>query len=320
MRGQILIEQRTVLKLPQEMISQAHLSVPGWSYLVGTNGLCRDTKRALYDPRAPRDSKGNLILPYRSYDSKKCLKTYSFHLESLGLKNADPWILLGVRNLGNNLRIVAFNLYKNPQILQLRGENLQSDRMYYCLTYNFEKRLNIEKVSFLNVENYEWIVSGPPLVWDGKAVSIEEIIPYEYDLRHIWKISNETEIFDLWCELSEEEPEVIATKIQEFAFKKKYPRENSYLHTAIGISKDREYLIWLMAQGAFEDISRMLLQVGAWRAISLDQGGSCCLMRGGSFDFIPGKTISASHYFRPLALSLLIFELKKMEIVGSKIF
>lgn len=315
----IELGQMIILRLPQELIEECHLSVPKWDELNGKVGLCRDRKRA--GPGA--------TLPYRGYDEKNCLLPYEEHLDALNLKPEDAWLLIGIRNIGNNLRIIAWD--RERGLLELDGENATtSARSYCCLCKANDGRLLIDELSFaggkLSRSDLIWAASGQKLVWDGKPVAIDEIIPYTYDLRHVWRIPGTRvagmgrayagglieEMINEFMEVADWPPQKAADKLIKFAMGKGYSRECDYLHSAIGISENGGTAIIVQRHGSFEKIAKTLIDVGAYRAIELDQGGSCSVMIGGSSQFSPGRTIFASHYFRPTGLALLVFRLGQL--------
>lgn len=328
--AKIDIGQKIVIRLPQELITDCHLSVPGWDELRGKNGYCRDRGRASQDPNAPtfvasKDAQGNPLLefrlPYRSYDEGICLLPYEDHLQRLGLRPEIPWLLIGARNLGNNLRIIGWR--KDKGLLELNGENA-TKREYHCLCKRNAKGLSIEKIKFskegkpiskLSAGDLVWAISGQKLLWDGKPGDIKEIIPYTYDLRHVWEIPAGDpieEITDKFMAVANLSPQEAAGKLIDFAASKNYRRECNYLHSAIGISEHGETMTIVQQHGKFEDTAETLKRAKAYRAIELDQGGSCSIMIGGTRAFSPGRIIFASHYFRPRALSLVAFRLSQL--------
>jgi hypothetical protein len=325
------IGQKIVIRLPQELITDCHLSVPGWDELKGKNGYCRDKERARLDPNAPtsvtgRDAQGSPLfefrLPYRSYDEGVCLLPYEDHLQRLGLKPEDPWLVIGARNLGNNLRIVGWR--RDKGLLELNGEDA-TRREYHCLCKRKAGSLSMERIKFskegkplseLGEGDLIWAVSGQCLLWDGERASIEQIIPYTYDLRHVWEIPDGDPLeamTDEFMAAADSLPQEAASKLMNFATSKNYRRECNYLHSAVGISQDGATIVIVQQHGKFEDIAETLKCAEAYRAIELDQGGSCSVMIGGTRSFSPGRTIFASHHFRPRALSLIVFGLGQLD-------
>ena len=324
------IGQTFVVKIPKEAIRNSHLSVPRWEELNGTNGFCRDEIRAETDAFAPRDSTGKRKLPYRGYDRDRCLYTYQAHLQALNLTPSDPWLTIGARNLGNNVRIVGYKA--EAGLLQLNGENAdKNNRDYTCLCMTHDG-LSIESIKFTggrpNREGIIWAVSGQELVRDGQKRPIDTIIPYTYDLRHVWRTSGARTIeqaptwmppmANCFVENMNKSPEELTHALKALIKQRRFEleREHHYLHSAIGIDHSGNVLI-VQRHGAFEAVAQTLIDAGADRAIELDQGGSVSTILGAAPASTYGRTVFASHYFRPRALSLLVFELPKLDIAEN---
>jgi len=284
----IEVGQMLILKIPQRLIKECWLSVPGWEKLKGKNGLCRDRKRASQDPKF---TQLGFKLPYRSYDEEYCLLSYERHLQYVGLRPEDSWLIVGIRNLGNNLRIIGWD--RQHSLLELNGEHATSGREYCCLCRTKDGRLLIDRLSFRggkpNRDDLIWAASGQELVWNGEPAPIEKIVAYTYDLRHVWQIAGDPvpemgphantgalieEISDRFLDMSDSTVEEAAQELINFASAKGYGRTTDYLHSAIGISEDEETLVILQRHGRFEDVAETLIQAGVHRAIELDQGGS----------------------------------------------
>ncbi|MGC8989059.1 MAG: hypothetical protein ACP5MD_02955, partial [Verrucomicrobiia bacterium] len=130
----ILLGQATVLRFPLSLMADCHLSFPAWDAVATTNGLCRDNIRAQAEtgtqPGATETQPtARQPLPYRSYNADECLVPHTRHLQESGLKPDDPWFFVSARNLGNNLRIVAW--IKSRGLFELNGEEaVSSGRIY----------------------------------------------------------------------------------------------------------------------------------------------------------------------------------------------
>jgi len=300
------------------------LSVPAWEELNGGLGLCRDRVR---EGVRPEDK-----LPKRYYRNW-CLFPYEEHLRWLDLTAEDKWVLTGARNLGNNLRIIGWCREKG--LLELQGENATSGRTYTCLCQTINNDLTIDRLTFLDGKpsrnDLLWAISGPELVWDGAARDIKVIIPEDYNLRHVWEVRYEMDLKGIGKSPVEKTAELLADKFVEtmafpaekaaeelivFAANLGLKREQNYLHSALGLTREGNVLIVQMA-GSFEKVGGMLTFLGAERAIELDQGGSCCVKIGGDRDFNTGRTLFGSHYFRPRGLSLLIFSLNNLNFIDG---
>ncbi len=339
-KSTITIGQMIVIKIPKEVIEKIYLSAPGWNHLNGSKGYVRDRVRSCNKPDT--DEKNIDLKAYRDYDEKKCVFTYEDHINGLlkeyKLSETDYWLIIGARNLGNNLRIVGYR--EGEGLLQLFGEQADTNPHveYTCLCMKENGSFSIERIKFSggkpNQEGIIWAVSGQELVWDGKAVQsdeevFEKILPYTYDMRNIWRTKGSSRIeqnpswipdmADCFVENLGRSPEELAKKLLE---KKKeiseqknieLERESRYLHSAIGISKEGDIII-VQRHGKIEDIAKTLKDAGAERAIELDQGGSCGVMIGKNDQPESIRIIFSSHYFRPRATALLVFKFNESAI------
>ncbi|GAG96491.1 unnamed protein product, partial [marine sediment metagenome] len=173
--GVLRLRQELMLEIPVQMLEKAFLSVPKWHELNGRGGIVRDRTRA--SQRAPGE-------PLPIFDlAREGKPAYDQHLALLGLAPNDPLVVIGARNLGNNLRIVAYK--KEKGLLQLFGEDAdKGDRLYWCLCYmsqgNLEphtlkfKEGRISAIDGMCVEfgsetGIIWALSGQPLLWEGRT-------------------------------------------------------------------------------------------------------------------------------------------------------
>jgi len=241
----------------------------------------------------------------------------------------DPLIAIGARNLGNNLRIVAYQ--KGRGLLQLSGENAnKGTRCYFCLCQMENGRLeghalrfNDNHISQMDGEAVSddseapvlWALSGQSLVWKG-ATDMDSIIQNTYDLRHRWRIvaghgerSQEGALVDeLITTLVTTES---ASAVSELAAQHGLSIEKDYLHSAIGLTS-RNSIVICQAHGSFETVADRLRNAGATHAIELDQDGSVSthfVYKKGKQKHISDSRIFSSHYFRARASSLLIFKM-----------
>jgi hypothetical protein len=335
----ICLGQATVLKFPLSLMADCRLSFPAWDAVAKTNGLCRDNIRAQADTSPQQGASEKQLtarrpLPYRSYDAEVCLVNHTRHLQEAGLKLDDPWFFVSARNLGNNLRIVAW--VKGRGLFELNGEEaVSSGRVYTCLCKT-ESGLGIDRLTFSAngpligkraPKGLLWACSGQELVWDGKPNPVEKIIPYTYDLRHVWQVpvaetpgadglqgsSRELEeMIDLFVQLGNCPPEEMAKELIETAAEHGYERASDCLHNAVGITQDGREAVFVQCVGTFEDVAGRLIQAGAWRAIELDQGGSCLWMISDR-ERSDGRVLAISHYHRPRGLAAIVFRLRNMD-------
>ena len=319
--------------IPRSWIENCYLSVPAWDYLNGKLGLCRDTVRAGTPPKEEL-----LEAPKRCYDPIFSVG-YDRHLNLLGLSPVDKFVLTGVRNLGNNLGIVTWDRTKG--LFELLGENAATNgREYTCFCRTVNGEPTISRLTFTggkpNRDNLNWAVSGPELVWDSSPSPLWRVIAFDYDQRHLWKTKFKMdsgplrvgrvptkESGEAAIQLSNKfvetlclPPEEAAQELSELALKLNLERESNYLHSALGLTREGDVILFQMS-GSFEQVSTVLTLLGADRAIETDQGGSCQITIGGDKELRTdaGLPLFSSHHFRKWGLAVLVFRLNNLNFV-----
>ena len=319
--------------IPRHWIAGCDLSVPAWRYLNGGLGLCRDTIREGAPPKQEL-----LKAPKRCYDPI-CSVGYDRHLNLLGLSPADKFVLTGVRNLGNNLGIVAWDRMKG--LFELLGENAAiNGREYTCFCQTTNGELTIERLTFAagkpNRKDLNWAVSGSELVWNNTPSPLWRVMAFDYDQRHLWKTKFEMDsgplrigrvpieeaaraaiqLSNKFVETLHLPPEEAARQITEVVTELNLERENNYLHSALGITKEGDVVLFQMS-GSFEQISTVLTLFDVDKAIEMDQGGSCQITIGGDKELRTdaGLPLFSSHHFRKWGLAVLVFRLNSLEFI-----
>lgn len=243
-------------------------------------------------------------------------------------------ILVGNRNLGNNLWFVAWHKDQNPRCLHLRTEPVL-ERTYSCLVWYKDRDLAIEPLEFKRghtdllpyrasdgacmAEQISWCTYGQQVLRDGELVSIEEIIDEFYDIRHVLYYSVMGRYDHGQAELREiyqGYPETYKMKVVA-AWREGRPRSR-YLHNAVGAGPDQ--IIVLQRHGTVEEIGQWLRQEGAEDGIILDNGGSVfprawwpfrdTLEAAGKRIARAGNVIFSAPGWRPLTISLVAFVLR----------
>ena len=332
----VQLRQELILKIPRQAVRTALLSVPKWDDLNGRGGIVRDRTRA-----AAIGHNGDLLYRDSTPDMKP---SYDAHLKENGLSHRDPLIVIGARNLGNNLRIVAYKSGKG--LLQVFGENAdQGQRIYYCLccmeSGSIEAhtlRFSGNRISFIDEtsvgtdENVPitWALSGQPLLWNGET-DLDTIILNTYDLRHHWFIKSGGGRFGPREEESQDAEDLITTlvdtddikAVKQKAAELELPLEENYFHSAFGVTEEGDLII-VQTHGAFELIAKRLYTAGAVFAIELDEGGSVSTHfvyqqdEQDEKESLADSRIIASPYFRDKASALLIFKLAFEEDEDNK--
>jgi hypothetical protein len=326
----IRIYQELKLIIPKYLLEGTYLSFPKWGEMKvsGSKGFVRDRERAEPGRR----------LPYRDYD-KSFLHSYEEHLAHLGLPWDLPLLAMGNGNLGNNLRFVAYTREKG--LFELPGEDASSsDRVYTCFCVEPGAAPSIEKLTFTSGQPgtdiaLSWASSGQPLVWDSAAVPIEETAIEFYDLRHVFHLPTEARISEDARRLARDQldwlmenymnvyslpaPEANAILNREAA-RLKLKREGNYLQSAVGVNSD--FIFIVQRHGTIEDIAQTFINLGAERAILLDQGGSVGTYFRSRSQVDNGPLecnfIFTSHYFRKRRLSVIVFALSTDNILEDR--
>jgi hypothetical protein len=321
--------QNMKLIIPQKEIQRAHLSLPGWEELAEKSlGFSRDKTR---DPES---------YWRRAYPSRFRVG-YDDHIESVRSDSAaavksgsacpgdfDTWLdsaagtlVLSNGNLANNLRFIAYSRRKQPSVFQLRGESIAtSPRDHFCLTARTDGTLAMETLSFSSNNSFGaeilWAASAPPILWDGEVVPHDQVLADSYDLRHIYDFditrdgtfaSPEAEnkflaLMDLFIQHLGDERSVAAEALSMKAGDLGLKRNDSYLHNALGVDRKCSKLFVLQEIGPTEKLAQSLKEMGAWRALLIDQGGSVGTM-------LNHRLLCPSYYFRPERLSVFVFQL-----------
>ncbi|MEM4724338.1 MAG: hypothetical protein QXP01_04945, partial [Candidatus Hadarchaeum sp.] len=355
--------------IPKEELEQSLLSMPGWKELADRSyGVVRHRLPEMPDTQelpASQDPGTS-----RWYKSDGGLKRYKVppesHLEpvvplgpnhsvhGLNLLDGDGnptcrLILIGNRNLGNNLGFVAWHSEKQPKLFHLRGEFFEHEsgmpRVFTMLTAWKDGDLTIEPMTFKPTgndympclpqhhprkeEDIAWCTYGQQVLREGKVVSIEDLIDQFYDIRHVFWFPIH-QVGDAYCSAGEEELRALYAHYPERPqdlkeWKEALLRElrvgrprSRYFHNAVGVSPDK--IVILQRHGTPEEIGHWLREEGAENGLILDNGGSVFawawwapreVVEVRNKKYIrTGNVIFASPEWRPDTISLIAFVLK----------
>jgi len=344
----------STLTIPNEELDKCVLSMPGWAELAGSSGYLRHRVEGMpkgqglpasVDPRTGewRD-KDKGIKRYKVPPEKHLGAEMTFDeaertpaAAGLGLldEHGRPLrrlVLIGNRNLGNNLWFVAWHKDKNPHCFHLETEPV-TDREYTCLVSYQEGRLAIETISFVQQgedlvptrardgarldERVDWCTYGQQVLRQGNLVGLDELIEQFYDIRHTLyfqtpSYEGELELRDAYRDY----PERFRQRASE-AWMRGQPRSR-YLHNAVGVGPDG--LVIVQRHGTVEEIGHWLREAGAEDGLILDNGGSVFTWAWWAFKDVisangknitrTGNVIFSAPDWRPSSISLLAFVLK----------
>jgi hypothetical protein len=307
------------------MIERVFLSMPAWAAFSGRGGIVRDRIRQ-------RRLKKRGALPV--YDLPPDGKlAYDEHLSRLGLSAGEPLLVISARNLGNNLRIIAYR--RGEALMQLLGEGAETGRRpYWCLCCVDGGRLEAHRLRFDadaigeidgrtgnrgRAGRIQWALSGQPLLWDGRFRS-NDVLLNTYDLRHIYNTETGQGRHGARSQEGHNAADLITTLVRTdsaAAVRQKAGQlglrpERHYFHSAIGLDR-RGDVVLVQCHGSFRRVAETLRAAGAAHAIELDEGGSVSahlVYQPREGTQLQDHRILASHYFRPRASALLVFKLR----------
>jgi len=263
-----IIEQKLALKIPG--IKKIHLSL------------------GQYDSLAKKEVSG-------TGHKKSGRKTPAEHLDVLIKENRltdskSPLMILSSRNVLANLRCIAYLRGKTQSPIAVSQEytpdgQLNTGRAYHVMGQKNGK-LVIEEWSPGACNDFEWFISGVPVLWNDESDIYERIVTEAADHSHVWyiprgnhpKATDETR--NQWEEMQTIFTQHLGSlrstafeKLSEYAESKKFEREDGYTHNILGVDSDGK-LYQLIDKGRLEDLGRSIGKMGAKRALCVDNGGS----------------------------------------------
>jgi hypothetical protein len=352
------------LVIPKEELKDCMLSMPGWKELNDSSGYLRhcsqdmptgfeekaDVRRS-YDPRrkqwVPTDHgiKRYKIPPLVHLGKKiKFDASDQDEVAVPGLDLLDEYgrptnrlILIGNRNLGNNLGFIAWHKTKDPKCFHLQNEQI-TERVYSCLTckkpskgLNSSVDLSIDRIKFQQNEGnckpvqssgsqdiadeVMWCTYGQQVLRKGQLVDVEELIDQFYDIRHVFFFPTPWHQKELSSMYKDYPRSFRDNALHELRSGR--PRSR-YLHNAVGIGSGN--IVLLQRHGTIEEIGQWLQEAGAEDGLILDNGGSVftwawwplrdIIKVGENKLRITGNVIFNAPDWRPQSISLIAFALK----------
>jgi len=276
--------------------------------------------------------------PVRLYDQKS-RKTYPNHISAcritLDKDKKEAVLAIGNGNLLSNLGIVGYiKGTDSTRFLKTAWEDKRITNGWQYTCFHCSKnpktgKAGIEKVSFQDGKptpdlNHDWIASGQPILWNGIVSNPEDLIAETYDFRHIYQLRatvgshKETkdayekiqEYMSFWMDVFQDgnlTQEMAAQKLKREAYRKAFSIECRYLQNALGVDRSGNLYV-VQKHGTMRDIAQTLKQMGAERAILLDQGGSVGVFYQSPKYCKEGDFITRSRDLRPTRLCILVFK------------
>jgi hypothetical protein len=201
-------------------------------------------------------------------------------------------------------------------------EKLSSARPYHALRYA-KGKYSIEEYRLgESLDGIEWLVTGIPVLWDCPDNDLfERLVTEAADHSHVWELprGNHPEATcTTRCQWKALHDEFVATlaadrgtaaaailkKAQQFSL----TREKKYLHSVWGVTEDGA-LIVIIGHGKLEDLGKSAREIGAKRALCVENSGSCALYLVPEDPAQPWKLQVCGHNFRPAGTAFVFFEL-----------
>lgn len=245
--------------------------------------------------------------------SPDALKTVDQHLDALeaeGHIEVNSYTIVeSCRNLINNMRCFAYFGDAEYFCANQNELPLHSERPYYGLMFLNDGTIKSECVDFRQVPmpTMPVYLTGTPVLWNDDVCDLETLCVEAGDSAHVWKLERSEplaiELASIFENTRHAPADIAAAELIKAANNR--PRQDSYLHHAIGV--DSQALYSIIAVGPLERIGQIAKDAGASSAIVVDNGGSVSLSLRR-----PGqklRTLYESWYFREPAVAVIAYQL-----------
>ena len=230
-------------------------------------------------------------------------------------------LAISCRNVLANFRCGAWVRGVTPSFLTVQHEDAsRSARPYHLLAFR-NGRFSIDEAfpqrSYL--DKCHWAISGVPIYWDGEDVT-DRMLAEMADFSHLFKLprgadpSVTAESVERWRFLREVVKQCLYLPRAEAARRFRdvtagLAVQRTYLHNCAGVTEDGK-LIVIIANASLMEIAAKLADLGATRAIVLDNGGSSSIFYFRNTDVDRGVQLVAGPNFRPAGTAYLFAVLK----------
>jgi hypothetical protein len=241
--------------------------------------------------------------------------------DGASIPSGTPVLAISCRNVLANLRCGAWVRGRTPSLLTVQSEDSsKSRRPYHFLAFR-DGRFSIDEAfaESAYLDTCSWAFTGVPVYWDGEDIR-DRMLAEVADLSHLFKLSRGAD------------PSVTKESVARWRFLQKFvtqclyipraeavrrlrevtddlPPQDTYLHNCAGVTVDGK-LIVIIANGRLEDIGGKLADLGARRAIVLDNGGSSSVFYFRNSQVDSGLQLVAGPNFRPAGTAYLFAVLK----------
>ena len=241
-------------------------------------------------------------------EARPPIEEHLARLEAQGKIEPNSWTFVEpIRNMVNNPFCVGYT--HEHGLCEERNENARSSpRTYYGIGCTNGNRIGAYEIDFSKDPTYlDWFVTGVPVLWNGRNMTLSDLASVVSDQAHLWEIrDDEPNTRRLALEFDKRRgataEEASAAMLTATAG---LPRERNYLHQAIGIGPGGYFSI--VATGPLETIGAVALEAGATHAIVTQNGGSvtqALRKPDGSL-----RHLLESYYFREPTVALVALQL-----------
>ncbi|MBC8871322.1 MAG: hypothetical protein H8E44_18000 [Planctomycetes bacterium] len=181
----------------------------------------------------------------------------------------------------------------------------------------------------VNLDGTAWLVSGTPVLWDGDDNELyDRMITDAADPAHVWRLprGNHPDASPItrasWNELHRVFVETLANNRDDAAARLKeaakgLQREDEYLHCVWGVGRPDELII-IIAHGRLEKLGRMAQELGAKRAICVENGGSIAFYYVPTNDQQEWSPLIRAPNLRPAGTAFAFFKLSDAHFACAK--
>src|ERR1700687_2680688 len=224
----------------------------------------------------------------------ECLKLLSEWVEiaKKGMRLTGTIIVQTWRNLIQNRRCIAYTA--ELCVCQSADEHAdKSTRPYYGIPFLKNGRLRADTYESQTgfAEDVLQFGGGIPVLWNGRVLTVEQIVAEVADFGHIWRLqvssttgtlAKDKQTFDrlqdAFHATRTKSAKVAADRLLDAAREasldgQPLARERTYLHNLVGVREDGG-LVSIVATGSLEELGELAQRAGAVSAVIVDNGGS----------------------------------------------
>ncbi len=238
----------------------------------------------------------------------------NYNIKDIFKENAN-FLAIGVGDCTANLFRPSFDLSEKDPLFFLKDEPLAEKEYHAFIVQGKDRNLNarIDKINFLNgtpiikgekISSLKWLFCSVPLIINSKVVDELNIAINDYDLRHIFGVTEKDIINKTYSQFLAGYGNYISAIKKNLLKKKAGDKRALWYHAGIGIKGDK--IIVVHNAGTLMDLANVFYNMKVENAVLLDSGGSSIIWNNCN------KIGAVSHNFnyRPKRGAIIICKLK----------